>query len=329
MKYKTTPHAVLSLKYTDDNTVHILPTGTDNAGSTGSYKIYIVPDTRTKSEAMTKYNSTFECPANTVLTGVRQNSGKVWYEYATLKAVDSSGNTIDAVITLKSYQWSVLTYDKQGTEYAASDGRVLTGRQCIGGENNGANKYQTAVISIDGNPITLSETLTSINIADIDNLWYSTDDQRVLTGRGMSSSEAGEYYYLSSKLLYTKISTVSSVSTQAVNKIDFTGIVPFWDDTKTLSVQQETVYVQPKYGYLWMGELVNTKHSIDKEGKLVDDDSEDAVSSVRFGGTSDSAIQNNTWLVAGDSVSLDGTLMWTQGDTYYQRYDCLKTYPFT
>lgn len=51
-----------------------------------------------------------------------------------------------------------------------------------------------------------------------------------------------------------------------------------------------------------------------------------------FGGTTDSAIRNNTWQVGGDAVQLvDGqaTIIWTQGDTYYQRYDCLKTYPFT
>lgn len=54
----------------------------------------------------------------------------------------------------------------------------------------------------------------------------------------------------------------------------------------------------------------------------------------KFGGTTDSAYSNNIWLPAGKTVSLEGqqadiTLHYTQGDTYYQRFDCLKTYPFS
>jgi hypothetical protein len=57
-----------------------------------------------------------------------------------------------------------------------------------------------------------------------------------------------------------------------------------------------------------------------------------------FGGTSKDALKANIWLPAGEPVSLlnnDGTVKgevsfdYSYGDTYYQRYDCLKTYPFT
>lgn len=62
-----------------------------------------------------------------------------------------------------------------------------------------------------------------------------------------------------------------------------------------------------------------------------------------FGGDTDEALRHNIWCPAGDSVYLrhqedDGsysaeaqevTLTFDQGDTWYQRYDCLKTYPFT
>ena len=55
--------------------------------------------------------------------------------------------------------------------------------------------------------------------------------------------------------------------------------------------------------------------------------------SNRFGGTNSAAILNNTWLPCGDLVELDSygeaTLYGNQGDTFYSRYDCLKTYPFT
>lgn len=72
-----------------------------------------------------------------------------------------------------------------------------------------------------------------------------------------------------------------------------------------------------QYGWLWLGELYN-----------------DDVTK-RFGGTSDDALQANEWFPCGDFVSLNSNLYdkaylrWLEGDTFYQRYDCLKTYPFT
>lgn len=55
--------------------------------------------------------------------------------------------------------------------------------------------------------------------------------------------------------------------------------------------------------------------------------------SNKFGGTTDSAYSSNSWLPAGKTISIlneDSTILihFTQGDTYYQRFDCLKTYPF-
>lgn len=56
----------------------------------------------------------------------------------------------------------------------------------------------------------------------------------------------------------------------------------------------------------------------------------------RFGGDSDSALRANLWLPAGDPVPLskvddEGSVGvdFKYGDTWYSRYDCLKTYPFT
>lgn len=53
-------------------------------------------------------------------------------------------------------------------------------------------------------------------------------------------------------------------------------------------------------------------------------------SETRFGGTSESAMESNIWYIAGESQRLtegnNVTLRWTEGDTYFQRYDHLKTY---
>lgn len=43
----------------------------------------------------------------------------------------------------------------------------------------------------------------------------------------------------------------------------------------------------------------------------------------------------NDWQVGGAAITFENInenkvdLTWTEGDTYYQRYDCIKTYPFT
>ena len=54
-----------------------------------------------------------------------------------------------------------------------------------------------------------------------------------------------------------------------------------------------------------------------------------------FGGMTKDAMLANEWLIAGEDVTLQNIsesvgfiVYWNWGDTYYQRYDCLKTYPF-
>lgn len=105
----------------------------------------------------------------------------------------------------------------------------------------------------------------------------------------------------------------------------------FWDKNRVSnSVHQDILNFFPpytsytgvgiEYGFLWLGELYN-----------------DSVEN-RFGGQTEEAFENNQWLPCGESVSLfseDGSnaasisVDWTDGDTYYQRYDHLKAYPFT
>lgn len=60
---------------------------------------------------------------------------------------------------------------------------------------------------------------------------------------------------------------------------------------------------------------------------------EGVTSDMRFGGDDEKALEDNVWLPCGDAVSFnenDTTISvdYTEGDYYFQRYDCLKTYPF-
>lgn len=63
--------------------------------------------------------------------------------------------------------------------------------------------------------------------------------------------------------------------------------------------------------YLWIADIYNLK----KEGTPL----------------SDFELLNRVWLPCGESKPLDSTdkLVWSEGDTFFQRYDCLKTYPFS
>lgn len=99
----------------------------------------------------------------------------------------------------------------------------------------------------------------------------------------------------------------------------------FWGDTKMLFTQQPLT-PNDEVG-------INNRLLVGELYKEVDKNS-------IFGGKSKTAIKNNQWLIGGETVDLpkvnpdiegsgEFTLKWTIGDTYYQRYDCLKTYPFT
>ena len=106
----------------------------------------------------------------------------------------------------------------------------------------------------------------------------------------------------------------------------------YWDKSgKTKQVSQDTIIIGAprgpisavssiQHGWLWLGELYN-----------------DSVQN-RFGGQTEEAFENNVWLPCGDPISLvdinNGvkssiTIKWEEGDTYFQRYDHIKTYPFT
>lgn len=108
-----------------------------------------------------------------------------------------------------------------------------------------------------------------------------------------------------------------------------TGKKLYWDkDNSIVGVSQDVLNINEgpissiggiQHGWLWLGELYN-----------------DNVQN-RFGGQTEEAFENNTWLPCGDPISLvddNGVkssviIRWEEGDTYYQRYDHIKTYPYT
>lgn len=175
---------------------------------------------------------------------------------------------------------------------------------------------------------------------------YTTDKQQ----RILPTVKDGSYYYGTSNYDTWKVNYVGgdfssrSETHSEISGYDWEGrpkyqdvttnfnVYAFWDKLhNTTSVSQDVFENiglawdssegKMQYGYLWLAELYN-----------------DNVQN-RFGGQTEEAFENNKWMPAGDAVSLygsDGTtalssavIYWTEGDTYYQRYDHLKTYPYT
>lgn len=94
---------------------------------------------------------------------------------------------------------------------------------------------------------------------------------------------------------------------------DYTGPQHFIDDntpSTSSHIVQSRINVTPEYPYLFIAELYR-----------------DPTPEVDFGGI----VASNMWIPAGEPKWLSNTLTlkYVHGDTWYQRYDCLKTYPFT
>lgn len=75
---------------------------------------------------------------------------------------------------------------------------------------------------------------------------------------------------------------------------------------------EQADFTNENHGFYWLAELYR-----------------DNVAN-KFGGDSDEALMNNVWHVCGKAVDLqDLELYCTEGDTFYQRYDHLKTLPYS
>lgn len=174
---------------------------------------------------------------------------------------------------------------------------------------------------------------------------YKSTPHVVLTTKGSKEND-----------MYTVniLPTINTDTYKALNNVSGTYNKPFWTNKNIKIIQsnidceedweinvvnyQTQAEVTPNpggsttitktfpYGFLWLVELYR-----------------DTVNN-RFGGNDETSLSQNNWLVAGDAVTIDSTtvtvdgktypktlynLKWTIGDTYYQRYDHIKTYPFT
>ena len=99
----------------------------------------------------------------------------------------------------------------------------------------------------------------------------------------------------------------------------------------------------PETGYWYEKPYIKGSYPGDIDQLAIMEIQKDTDENTRFGGRSADAFRENKWLPCGIPVSLDAAIeeiieekeykvlnfYYDYGDTYFQRYDCLKTYPFT
>ena len=265
------------------------------------------------------------------------DSGNIWNAY------ESGSNTrtgISGVAVFDSNEVSLVRLPAQENSgltdinYYGNVDKLLTISR-IGDKKDGYPIMTTGVQSAETNAHTLfSSGYTQIDSRFTDQI-TGTDPVRIKYKSTPHAVLALNYTTSGAQRILPNIKDGDYNDTWFVNAQDSgapSGQHMYWDKSRSAkSVSQDTIITGAprgpisavssiQHGWLWLGELYN-----------------DNVQN-RFGGQTEEAFENNTWLPCGDPISLVDTnngvkssitIRWEEGDTYYQRYDHIKTYPFT
>ena len=265
------------------------------------------------------------------------DSGNIWnaYESGSKTRTGISGVAVFdsnevSLVRLPAQENSGLTY----INYYGNVDKLLTISR-IGDKKDGYPIMTTGVQSAETNAHTLfSSGYTQVDSRFTDQI-TGTDPVRIKYKSTPHAVLALNYTTSGAQRILPNIKDGEYNDTWFVNAQDSgapSGQHMYWDKSgRVKSVSQDTIITGAprgpifdvssiQHGWLWLGELYN-----------------DNVQN-RFGGQTEEAFENNTWLPCGDPISLVDTnnrvkssitIKWEEGDTYFQRYDHIKTYPFT
>ena len=194
----------------------------------------------------------------------------------------------------------------------------------IFGNEKGDNIIATGEIFLGNNHVQISsgESSDKLKYKNIPvKIKYNTTPHLVFGFEVKDIIKAGINLYLQQPILPSVATTSDGITTIFNNQNKTTGI-PFWS-TDTYVTSQQKAVVNTPYGGLWLVELQRDPNNI----------------KTRFNdgpnGPTKDTLENLKWLPCGEPVSLTDDsnvplssvlIQWTDGDTYLQRYDCLKTY---
>lgn len=265
------------------------------------------------------------------------DSGNIWNAYA---SGSSTKTGISGVAVFDSNEVSLVRLPAQENSgltdinYYGNVDKLLTISR-IGDKKDGYPIMTTGVQSAETN----SHTLFSSGYMQIDSKFTDqitgTDPVRIKYKSTPHAVLALNYTTSGAQRILPNIKDGEYDDTWFVNAQNSgapSGQHMYWDKSRSAkSVSQDTIIAGAprgpisgvssiQHGWLWLGELYN-----------------DNVQN-RFGGQTEEAFENNTWLPCGDPIPLVDTnngvkssitIRWEEGDTYFQRYDHIKTYPFT
>lgn len=265
------------------------------------------------------------------------DSGNIWNAY---ESGSSTRTGISGVAVFDSNEVSLVRLPAQENSgltdinYYGNVDKLLTISR-IGDKKDGYPIMTTGVQSAETN----AHTLFSSGYMQIDSRFTDqitgTDPVRIKYKSTPHAVLALNYTTSGAQRILPNIKDGDYSDTWFVNAQDSgapSGQHMYWDKSGSAkSVSQDTIIAGAprgpmsgvssiQHGWLWLGELYN-----------------DNVQN-RFGGQTEEAFENNTWLPCGDPISLVDTnngvkssitIKWEEGDTYFQRYDHIKTYPFT
>lgn len=265
------------------------------------------------------------------------DSGNIWNAYI---SGNSTRTGISGVAVFDSNEVSLVRLPAQENSgltdinYYGNVDKLLTISR-IGDKKDGYPIITTGVQSAETNAHTLfSGGYTQVDSKFTDQI-TGTDPVRIKYKSTPHAVLALNYTTSGAQRILPNIKDGDYNDTWLVNAQDSgapSGQHMYWDKSgKTKQVSQDTIITGAprgpisavssiQHGWLWLGELYN-----------------DNVQN-RFGGQTEEAFENNVWLPCGDPISLVDTnnevknsitLKWEEGDTYFQRYDHIKTYPFT
>lgn len=177
----------------------------------------------------------------------------------------------------------------------------------------------------------------------------TADDGKTVVPAQFSWSISGETNYQPSVKKYShtwlgtgskhpKWSSVTPLFTSATATIDSAsgegggveGAENIGDTYEALKLSKDGVRLKYKSTPHAVISLQNPLSELSSAGSLYLVELRQKPGELRYGGQTEEALRSNLWIPAGPALDLSkGTVEWVWGDTWFQRYDCLKTYPFT
>lgn len=138
---------------------------------------------------------------------------------------------------------------------------------------------------------------------EVGDLWYAEDYGAIQEYVGDNNWVTKDYPYNSRFIYESKyyILVKSDEEFKPYKLIEFKGVV-----------NQDILDESTIYPYLYIAELYR---DIDKN--------------TIYGGTSQKALEDNQWIPISENITIGDKILYTEGDTYFQRWDCLKTYSYT